>query len=941
MLSRAGLYLRHLQDEPIRRAERAMDDQEAFGRLLRRLRTAHTLTQAALAQQASCAIDTIKKIEAGVRRPSRQLAAQFANCLGLAGDERAAFLGAARAVGGAAEPGASGRLTIMVDTAGPPTPSYHSNLPHQVTSFIGRAREIALAKSLLQTTPSRLLTLTGAGGCGKTRLALEVAGDLVDDYPDGVWVVELAGLFDPLLVPQAVAAVLQIRADPRPSASEQLLDALRSKALLLVLDNCEHLLAACAALADTVVRTCPKIQILATSREALGIADETVYLVPSLTQPDASVGSALAPEDLSRIGLTEAVRLFVERAQAVWPSFALTAQNAGAVAQICRRLDGIPLALELAAARVKLLRVEEIAAYLDNCFRLLTVGSRGAAERHQTLQAAIDWSYDLLMEAERVLLRRLAVFAGGFTIEAAQAVCADVKLPPDALFDGLARLVDKSLVIVSHDYHPTRYRLLEPIRQYARDKLLAAGEAEAIQRCHADFFVSLVEQPEPQLCGVEDAIWLVRLQQEHDNLRAAVQWAVQQNDAALVARLARALYWFWFLAGAVSEGRRSVAGILAVAGAAGDPAARARELNVAGYLAFLDADYGAARAPLEESATICRRIGDQHGLAHSLNVLGRVVLFQGDAAAAYTLLRESATLFREVGDHSGRAFALLGLTMVAIDQGDYAEAHSRAEEVLSIYQGAGNQWGVAIALNYLGDVARCQADYRRAEGLYTRSQMLFHDAGVEAETAPVLHNLGYVSLAQGDHARAQALFAESLARQRARGNRAGILEGLAGLGALRAAQGQPRRAAVLFGAIAALRAAFGTPMWPTERIEHERHRTKVRTALGAGVWQAALAEGQGMPLEHAIAYALERAETDRPAQPQDARMAGDGLTAREREVVVLIAQGKSNREIAAALVVTERTVETHIRNIRSKLDVTSRAQLAVWAVDHGLLTGRT
>jgi DNA-binding CsgD family transcriptional regulator/Flp pilus assembly protein TadD len=316
-----------------------------------------------------------------------------------------------------------------------------------------------------------------------------------------------------------------------------------------------------------------------------------------------------------------------------------------------------------------------------------------------------------------------------------------------------------------------------------------------------------------------------------------------------------------------------------------------------------------------------------------------VRLFQGDTSAAAALLSESATVFQAAGDYSSQAFALLGLTTVAIAKGDYPGAQSLAEHVRTIYQDAGNTWGVAIALNNLGDVARCQADYRRAEGLYTRSQMLFRQAGVEAETASILHNLGYVTLAQGDQSRAEALFLESLAQQREKTDRSGMLECLAGLGALRAAQGQPRRAAILLGAVAALRAAFSTPMWPAEQIEYERHLAKVRSALDAGALQAALAEGRGLTMEQATAYALESIDsaTEAVSHPQTTQTASDGLTARELEVVTLVAQGKSNRAIAATLIVTERTVETHVRNIRSKLDMTSRAQLAVWAVEQGLL----
>ncbi|MDQ6694315.1 MAG: LuxR C-terminal-related transcriptional regulator [Chloroflexota bacterium] len=747
--------------------------------------------------------------------------------------------------------------------------------------------------------------------------------------------VDLSPLRDPAYVTSAIASALGISEGGAQSLATRLGHSLAQSPALMVLDNFEHVLAAAPEIAD-LLAACPELKVLVTSRSALRLRWEHQVAVLPLPLPES-----VHLEDLETMASVASVALFLDRARAAGPDLRLTGDNATAIMLICQRLDGLPLALELAAVRVKLLRVEEIAAYLDNCFRLLTGGSRGAAERHQTLQAAIDWSYDLLTHAERVLLRRLAVFAGGFTMDAAQGICVDAEFLSDAVFDLLALLVDQSLVIISPGHYPTRYRMLEPIRQYAQNRLLAAGEAETVQRGHAHFFVALAEQAEPQLWAADHSTWMVRLQQERGNLQVAVQWAVEQNDAALGVRLARALYWFWLLSGAVSAGRNSVAGILEVAVAVGDAAARASALQVAGSLAFLDADYVAACGPLEESATIYRRLGDRHGLANTLNVLGRVRDLQGDTAIASTLLRESAALASEVGDHGGHANALLALTLVAVNRADYAEAHAYAEEALTIYQNTGNQWGVAAGLQYLADVARCQGNYTRAERLYLRSQTAFRDAGVEAETASILHNLGYVSLAQGEYARAQAMFAESLAQQRERGNRAGILEGLAGFGALLAARGQPRKAAVLFGAVAALRATFGTPMWPAERIEHERHVAKVRAALGAGAWQEAMAEGGGMTLEQAIASALAPMVTDRAAQVHAGLIAQGGLTTREREVLILLAQGNSNRVIADALIITERTVETHIRSIRSKLNLTSRTQLAIWAVEQGLLGARS
>jgi non-specific serine/threonine protein kinase len=402
-------------------------------------------------------------------------------------------------------------------TAGPPT-----NLPISLTSFIGREREIAEVTRLLAGPPSesRLLTLTGAGGCGKTRLALRVAGEALGDFPDGVWLVELAALADPALVAGAVAMAVGVREVPGRALTESLVDHLRDRTLLLILDNCEHLVAAAAGLADVLLRSCPRLRVLATSREPLGSAGETIWRVPSLTLPPLSAADAPLLEPLTRY---EAVRLFVERARAAVPAFAPSAENAPALVEICRRLDGIPLAIELAAARVRVFSAAQIAARLDDRFRLLTAGPRTALPRQQTLRATVDWSYDLLAEPERALLRRLSVFAGGWTFEAAEAVAAGDGIQTHAVLDLMAQLVDKSLVIAEEQRGAVRYRLLETIRAYARDRLLEAGEAERTRDRHLAYFLGLAEEAEPRLRGAEERVTLDRLEAEHANLQAALE----------------------------------------------------------------------------------------------------------------------------------------------------------------------------------------------------------------------------------------------------------------------------------------------------------------------------------------------------------------------------------------------------------------------------------
>jgi predicted ATPase/class 3 adenylate cyclase len=468
--------------------------------------------------------------------------------------------------------------------------AFAHNLPRQLTRFIGREREMEEVRRLLATTA--LLTLTGAGGCGKTRLALQVAADQVDQFANGVWLVELAALADPELVPQTVALALGVREEPGRSLTETLTDYLRSRALLLLLDNCEHLLAACAQLADALLRGCPHLRILATSREALGIGGEQTFRVPSLSAPDPR-----QLPSLERLHEYEAVRLFTDRAILGQPTFAVTTANAAAVAQVCQRLEGIPLALELAAARVRALSVEQIAARLDDRVRLLTGGIRTALPRQQTLRALIDWSYDLLSEPERALLRRLSVFAGSWTLEAAEEICSGAEVESWEMIDLLTRLVEKSLVVYEEWNGRARYRLLETVREYARERLLEIDDGEALQKRHRDSFLSLAEAARQRLTGPEQGEWLERLEMEHDNLRAALEWSVEQGESTIALRFGNALGLFWYYRGHLVEGWRRMAELLSLADkdTGCDAAVRARALTEGAVLVGRLGDHGAAR----------------------------------------------------------------------------------------------------------------------------------------------------------------------------------------------------------------------------------------------------------------------------------------------------------------------------------------------------------
>src|SRR6266566_3713416 len=544
-----------------------------------------------------------------------------------------------------------------------------NNLPTQLSSFIGRERAIAELKSLLSTT--RLLTLTGAGGSGKTRLALQVATTLLADFEHGVWWVELASLTDPAFVPQQVASSLGLSEQPGRPLIDTLSEAFQTRKLLLVLDNCEHLIAACAQLVETLLRSCAALHILATSREAFNIPGETIWPVPSLAVPDAN---HLPP--IEGLVKYEAVHLFIERAVSVLPHFRLTQDNVPALMQVCRRLDGLPLAIELAAARVKVLSLEQIATRLDHSYRLLAGGSRTALPRQQTLQATIEWSYHLLPEKERILFRRLSVFLGSFALEAAEAVCAGNGLEQDEVLDLLSHLVDKSLVAVTQRSGEARYRLLETIRQYAQEKLHEFGEAAHMRRNHRDWYARLAEQAKAETLEARQGSWFERLEAEHENLRVALGWSLDQQEAETAARIGAGIFRFWLLRGYISEGRLWME--RALSGFSEKNAVRAQALNVAVVLTIQQDDSKRAKMLAEElceeSLAIRRGLVDKGGIAHTLTILGRIALIQGDVERAPACYQESLALRQETGEKEGIATALEGLAAVTGMQGQPVRA---------------------------------------------------------------------------------------------------------------------------------------------------------------------------------------------------------------------------------------------------------------------------
>ncbi len=766
-----------------------------------------------------------------------------------------------------------------------------NNLPSQLTNFVGREREIAEVKRLLGA--ARLVTLTGSGGAGKTRLALQVAADVVEGYPDGVWLVEFAPVADPILVPKTVASALNVPEQPGRDITETLVDTLRSKVLLLVLDNCEHLLGACRDLAVTLLRLCPHTRILATSREGLGVPGETLWRVPSLSVPE-DVRHLPPPEELV---LYDAVRLFADRAVATTPGFTLTRKNAAAVTQVCQRLDGIPLAIELAAARVKVLAVEQIASRLDDRFRLLTGGSLTVLPRHQTLGAAIDWSYNLLSEAERMLLRRLSVFAGGWTLEAAESVGVGGSVEAVGVLDLLTSLVDKSLVLAETQSGDARYRLLETVRQYARDRLQEAGEEAEVRTRHRDWYLALAEQAEAKLPGHDQKYWERRLEMDHDNLRAALEWSVGNGETEVVLRLAKGLYEFWNGGGYWSESLRWLeAGLspepavssslrawaLYAAGVVarrlgdihlaverleesvatyrtlGDKRGVANALVFLGTVAYRGGDYSRAAALLEEGISLSQKSDDKPTLAWLLYMLGIVARIQGDYPRAKALLEQSLAISRALGLKRRIALVTDVLGLIALGQGDYERARSLCREALTLHQQEGYSYGIVASLNSSGLVSCVQGDWEQAKATCDESLVLARELGEKGAMARSLYVLGRLAHCQSDDQRAAVQIGESLALFRELGEKLGVAQCLERLGGI-AASAAPQRAARLLGAAEALREAIGVPLPTYDRADYDRAAEGARAAVTEPVFATAWAEGRAMTLEQAIEYALREA----------------------------------------------------------------------------------
>lgn len=771
-----------------------------------------------------------------------------------------------------------------------------NNLPTPLTSFVGREREALEVKRALSMT--RLMTLTGAGGTGKTRLALEVARDLVGAYPDGVWLVELAPLSEPDLAPRAVAAVLGVREQPDRSITQALCDHLASRQALLVLDNCEHLLDAAARVSKELLCACPRLRILATSREPLGVTGESILPVPTLSVPDAGIGAS--GRDLMSSG---AVRLFVDRARSRLPAFELTPENADAVARICRELDGIPLAIELSTARMGALAVEQVAERLEDSLKLLTGGDRTAAPRHRTLRATLDWSYALLEPPERSLFERLSVFAGGFTLEAAEAVGSGDGMEENGVLELLSRLVDKSMVVVEAvGDGGMRYGMLEPVRRYGRERLESSGESPDVRRRHAAWYFELAREVEPWLGGARRQACLNRLEREYANLRSALGWTIETGETDQGLWFGGALAEFWYMSGHLAEARRWLDAALANGPDAPPTPARARALARAGWIAWEQGDYEGTAILSEESLKLSRELGDGKSTVVALCNLGWAALLGNDPETASALAGEAAALGRALGDTGGVARALLIPGLSAVVRGDHEQTLELHEESLALARTAGDSTAVVLSLVMGAFACLGRGDVLRAKMLCEKS--------FAASPRPSVANITAFQL----HASA----------------------------ALACARGLPARSARLWGAAESLRESIGAAPAPVELRVYSPYIAAARAELDAAAWERAWAEGRAMAVDDAEEYA--RAESAGPRSgrqtlssapknpPADARPGG-ALTRRQREVAILVARGLTNRRISSTLNISENTVANHVAAVIKKLGVESRSGIAAWATE--------
>ena len=832
----------------------------SFGGLLKYLRRRARLTQRELSIAVGYSEAQISRLEQNLRLPElSSVAALFIPALYIEDEPEtiARLMELAAQAHGEPVP-ASGSITFArsvrqetLETVRTIQDEALNNLPLQLTSFVGRKREMTEITNLLdkENGKSRLVTLTGSGGAGKTRLALELAEGLGEKYRDGVWFIELATISAPELLPQAIASTLRISLAREESPVRALAKCLKPKDVLLIFDNCEQIVTAMAALAEQLLQTCPHVQILATSREILNVPGEVRFRVPSLALPQKGLANR---EALSQF---ESVHLFSERARAVLPSFTLTDDSASAIARICRRVDGMPLAIELAAARMTMLSAQQIASRLEASFQLLSGGGK-SIPRHETLLATIEWSYQLLPNSERELLQQLAVFVGGWTLDAAESVVDEKNT-----LHLLSQLVNKSLVVVDFQTQgDTRYHLSEVVREYSLHQLRKSGNQELVQRRHFDFFFQLATQAEAGFKGSEHQAWLKRLDLERDNLRAALGHGISPVNLEDALMFAGTLFWYWQTLGYISEGRTHLKEILAsVHDLPSDQAvaARAKALWCASALAWIQGDYAEGNSQIKESVQLWRSIDDKHGLALSLREAGIISTYSGELGHAHSALHESIEILQEIDKNWDLALAFYnhGLVNEALLKAQMAWADF--EQSRQLFQNLNEPWGLSVALCGLGRIAGRQADYTAAQSYLRESLALVQKLDDPWSIASVLYLMGEVSRLQNETAQAIEHYLDSLKLNQMVGDKAMISFALHNLGKIAQQEGKLDSAACLFGSASSLRetATVTTPWSLTDHKQCEQDIESLREQWTAD-FDSAWARGLAMNSDEAMAYAL-------------------------------------------------------------------------------------
>jgi predicted ATPase/DNA-binding CsgD family transcriptional regulator len=814
------------------------------------------------------------------------------------------------------------------------------HLPIPTTTFVGRDRELTTLKSLIRRADVRLVTLTGPGGVGKTRLAMEAAAALADTFEDGVFFVSLGHIADPSVVVPAIAGILDVKESGGFSPDVALKDALRDRSSLLVVDNFEQVVDAGPKLAD-IVGACPRLKVLVTSRAVLHLSGEHIVDVAPLTLPDPHAISAA--KHLRRF---DAVRLFADRARATRQDFALTDDNAPAVSEICHRLDGLPLALELAAARLRFLPLLALLARMENRLPQLVDGARDQPLHQQTLEGTIAWSYDLLDTDEQVLFRRIGIFRG-CSLEAIEEVCGASELGPGAssislpalkveTTSGVASLLDNSLLQPGEPIgDEARYTMLETIREFARDRLAASGEVPVLQRRHALYYLRLAERAEPELLGPGQSVWLACLEQDHDNFREALRYCEEAGFAEPAFRLAAALWWFWANRGHVGEGRERLARLLSrfPSRASSSPrtAARARALRAAGNLAAVQNDHATARHYHEEALDLFRLLEDAFGVAATGEALGVIAGRQGDYPAARVFLQEAVERARAAGDPFTLGVALYNLAIVLHQQGDYPTARRLLEECVEVKRAAGLPAHVGIIELTIGLIAQDEGNFEAARSHFELSLALCREGGDLRSEALARAHLGSLVGTLGEYPAAHDHLKASVAIWQELGDMAGVVLVLERFAELAVRRGRSERALRLAGAAAALRDSLRVPLTADSQARLERALEPARRLLEPPVARNAWKEGWALSPNDAIALAFD--DRDLRAASRSERSGGHLstiLTPREREIATLIARGHSNRQIAAELVITEGTVANHVVHVLNKLGCDSRTQIAVW-----------